>query len=156
MPRDEPSSDNSILRPFRECSASVEISPLRLLLQPGGRELRLERPDMVLGRHSRSDIRLPLPDVSRRHCRFVWCEGLWYVFDLHSANGVYVNDQRVTHAGLHSGDTLRVGGFTFTVAASTSDDVTASYGASTASESDVLRSIADALPDEGQQRRLAS
>ena len=70
---------------------------------------------MVLGRHSEADVRLPLPDVSRRHCRFVFSAGHWRVIDLGSLNGIYVNGEPVQQAELHHSDTLRIGGFVFEV-----------------------------------------
>ena len=73
----------------------------------------VDRPEMVAGRHSDADIRLPLPDVSRRHCRFAWADGRWEVSDLGSLNGLWVNDRPVQHATLEHGDRVRIGGFTF-------------------------------------------
>ena len=136
-----------------------ELLPLRLILQPSGQALELDRPDMVLGRHSKADVRLPLPDVSRRHCRFVWSDGSWQVFDLQSLNGVYINDQLVAQATLRPGDTLRIGGFTFMVAFATATGSTAPFGQQNAGEAEVMRSIAGALPaatDENHVRRRAS
>jgi pSer/pThr/pTyr-binding forkhead associated (FHA) protein len=78
-------------------------------------QVELTRPDMLVGRHSEADIRLPLPDVSRRHCRFLFVAGSWQVHDLNSLNGVFVNDQQVQQTVVHSGDRIRIGGFTFTV-----------------------------------------
>jgi FHA domain-containing protein len=89
--------------------------PLRLILQTSGTLLELTRPDMVMGRHSGADVRLPLPDVSRRHCRCLFIDGTWHILDLNSMNGLYVNDAPVQQAVLHQGDQLRIGGFTFTV-----------------------------------------
>jgi pSer/pThr/pTyr-binding forkhead associated (FHA) protein len=86
-----------------------------LVLQPGTMTIELTTPDMVLGRHSASDIRLPLPDVSRRHCKFVYAAGHWQVIDLHSLNGVWVNDQPVQRAPLYPGDRLQIGGLVFIV-----------------------------------------
>jgi len=77
--------------------------------------IELTAPDVVLGRHSASDIRLPLPDVSRRHCRFVYAGGHWQVIDLQSLNGVWVNDQPVQRAPLYAGDRLQIGPLVFTV-----------------------------------------
>lgn len=94
---------------------STGFVPLRLLLQPSGPVLELTEPDMVVGRHSDADIRLPLPDVSRWHCRFLCVEGCWQVIDLNSLNGVYVNDEAVQQAPLQQGDRVRIGGFTFAV-----------------------------------------
>src|SRR5205823_4724 len=68
-----------------------DFVPLRLLLQPGGLCVELNKPEMLLGRHSTADVRLSLPDVSRRHCRFAYADGHWRVFDLNSLNGVFIN-----------------------------------------------------------------
>jgi pSer/pThr/pTyr-binding forkhead associated (FHA) protein len=111
--------------------------PLRLTQIPGGFVLDLTRPNLVCGRHSEADLRLPLADVSRRHCRFEFTAGGWQVTDLGSLNGVYVNGQRVTHAPLAEGDVLRVGGV--------------NLRAELPGEN-VLRSIAESMPE----RRLAS
>jgi pSer/pThr/pTyr-binding forkhead associated (FHA) protein len=135
------------------------LLPLRLVLQPSGQFVELNEPAMVLGRHSKADLRLPLPDVSRRHCRFVWTDGAWQVFDLQSLNGLYVNDQLVAHATLHAGDTLRIGGFKFTVELGFSAGSTASYEEQPTSKAQVMRRIAGALPpatDEDHLRRRAS
>jgi pSer/pThr/pTyr-binding forkhead associated (FHA) protein len=89
--------------------------PLRLLAQPGGLCIELTKPDMLIGRHSEADVRLALPDVSRRHCRFTFAEGHWQVVDLNSLNGVFVNDERLHEATLCQGDHIRIGGLTFLV-----------------------------------------
>jgi pSer/pThr/pTyr-binding forkhead associated (FHA) protein len=99
--------------PDREPAA--DFIPLRLILQPSGATVELTRPDMIVGRHSEADIRLPLPDVSRRHCRFLHVEGCWQVIDLNSLNGVFVNGEGVQQVPLHQGDLIRIGGFTFCV-----------------------------------------
>jgi pSer/pThr/pTyr-binding forkhead associated (FHA) protein len=70
---------------------------------------------MLMGRHSDADVRLPLPDVSRRHCRFLFTDGAWEVFDLDSLNGIFINGERLKHAVLRDQDVLTVGGFHFQV-----------------------------------------
>jgi pSer/pThr/pTyr-binding forkhead associated (FHA) protein len=92
---------------------SQRVTPLRLTLIPGGSAITLTYADMLIGRHSEADIRLHLPDVSRRHCRFRFHDGSWHVYDLSSMNGVYVNDERVGQAELHDSDLIRIGGYTF-------------------------------------------
>jgi pSer/pThr/pTyr-binding forkhead associated (FHA) protein len=89
--------------------------PLRLVLLPSGVTLELDSPEMVLGRHTDADLRLPMPDVSRRHCRFVWSGGSWSIIDLNSLNGVSVNGLNVQRSKLVQNDLVRIGGFTFTV-----------------------------------------
>lgn len=92
-----------------------DFVPLRLTLRSTGATVDLTRPNMVLGRHSEADIRLPLPDVSRRHCRFFFVEGAWHIQDLKSLNGTFLNERAVDEALICKGDTLRIGGFTFSV-----------------------------------------
>jgi len=89
--------------------------PLRLLLQPEGSSLELNRPEMLVGRHSEADVRLRSPEVSRRHCRFVFALGQWQVFDLNSLNGVWVNGLRVQHAVLQNKDVVHIGSYDFEV-----------------------------------------
>jgi pSer/pThr/pTyr-binding forkhead associated (FHA) protein len=92
-----------------------DFVPLRLILQPSGLMVELTRSNVVVGRHSEADVRLPLPDVSRRHCRFLFGNGHWAVMDLNSLNGVYVNEEPVGQMTLKQGDRVRIGGFTFAV-----------------------------------------
>ena len=88
---------------------------LRLILQGSDTALDLDRADMVLGRHSEADVRLPLPDVSRRHCRLFFLEGAWHVQDLKSLNGTLLNGEKIEEALICHGDCLRVGGFSFSI-----------------------------------------
>jgi pSer/pThr/pTyr-binding forkhead associated (FHA) protein len=120
---DRPPSTQNLIVPFprleRLSTSPNEMPPgfvpLRLVLLPSGVTLELDLPDMTLGRHSGVDLRLPLPDVSRRHCRFIWSGGTWSVSDLSSLNGVYINDYPMQYSELAQNDLVRIGGFTFAV-----------------------------------------
>lgn len=102
--------------PPTEVAAAHEEAPrLRLILEPDGLLVELSRAEVVVGRHSDADLCLRLPDVSRRHCRFVSAARGWQIFDLGSTNGVYVNGRRVTESALHHGDSVRIGSYTFRV-----------------------------------------
>lgn len=93
----------------------VGFVPIRLVLATHGIALELDRPEMVVGRHSDCDLQLPLADVSRRHCRFVCRDGKWFVEDGQSLNGVFVNNLKVRQKELHLNDCVRIGGYTFVV-----------------------------------------
>jgi predicted component of type VI protein secretion system len=162
MPDQQRSADDCPLRVVvaDETGSATESTPrnfipLRLVLQPGNTFLDLKKPEVVLGRHSKVDVRLPLPDVSRRHCRLAWSSGVWRVFDLQSANGTYVNGEPVNEATLHPGDTLQIGGFRFRVAVASDSQPTVAYPEAP-DDADVLRSIAAALPSDQAPRRRAS
>ena len=134
----------------RPLERPADFAPLRLVLQPSGLVVELSEPDMVIGRHSTADVRLPLPDVSRRHCRFVYADGCWQVFDLNSLNGVHLNGEPVGQAILQPHDILRIGGFTFEV------DIRHQPHDDPVDSDNVIRNIADALPRSGSQNRQAS
>jgi predicted component of type VI protein secretion system len=102
-----------LVRPKPGTPLPPNFAPLRLVLQPSGYSVEIHRLDTVLGRHTDADIRVPLPDVSRHHCRFLWLAGSWKVIDLKSLNGIRVNGESVGQAVLNDGDELRIGGFTF-------------------------------------------
>src|SRR5690606_6886301 len=59
--------------------------------------------------------RIPLGDVSRKHCRLVKDNGELRVEDLGSSNGTFHNGQRVQEAVLEPGDALQIGPVTFVV-----------------------------------------
>jgi predicted component of type VI protein secretion system len=133
------------------------VPPLRLRLRPGRFAVELTRDGQVFGRHSSADVRLPLPDVSRRHCRFDCHAGRWHVVDLDSLNGVFVNDAPVRRAELRDGDVLRLGGFVFDVTYGQGDRTVGLDEAGAGPSADVIRSIAAVLPppDEGPLRQAS-
>lgn len=62
-----------------------------------------------LGRGSDCDLRLPDDAISRHHATVAWQHVHYEVIDEGSANGVFVNDQRVERAPLQHGDQLTLG-----------------------------------------------
>jgi predicted component of type VI protein secretion system len=75
-------------------------------------ERELWRGSLGIGRHPNSDILLNDPLVSRSHARLIVLEdGSIAIEDLHSANGVYVNGERLGRSFqvLHDGDRLLLG-----------------------------------------------
>jgi len=103
------------LATFGDIDMPAGFMPLRLLLQPGGLIIDLNKPDMLVGRHSEADVRLSLPDISRRHCRFVFADGSWRVFDLNSLNGVFVNGERLHESAVFHGDRIGIASLMFDV-----------------------------------------
>jgi pSer/pThr/pTyr-binding forkhead associated (FHA) protein len=139
-----------VIRPVNPTWTAGEALPvLKLQLQPGGYCVELTRTEVVVGRSPESDLRLPLPDVSRRHCRFVYADGHWQLHDLQSMNGTFVNDERIQKTVLANHDLIRIGGFTFLVKLPTP-------AARPANEARVLKNISDALPHPGDQSKRAS
>ena len=64
----------------------------------------------TLGRHPNNSVQLLDRIVSKEHCVVEYRGNRWYLRDLGSLNGTYVNDQRVAgEAVLHHGDQIALG-----------------------------------------------
>src|SRR5687768_8436028 len=75
-----------------EVLASIEVlsnGPLK------GTRFRLTRPTAQIGRSGYNDVRLIDESVSARHASLVRRENRWIILDAGSANGTYVDGQRV-------------------------------------------------------------
>jgi len=69
----------------------------------------------VVGRREDCDLRIPLPAISRRHCKFVKGDVGLELKDLASSNGTFVNNQRVQETILKAGDRVVIGPVVFVV-----------------------------------------
>ena len=70
---------------------------------------------VTLGRGDECAVRIPTAKVSRKHCELSLADDALRVRDLDSANGTFVNGDRVTEVSLSAGDVLRVGRVCFTI-----------------------------------------
>lgn len=73
------------------------------------RSFSIARDMTVVGRREDCDLRIPLGEVSRKHCRLVRDGDTLRVEDLGSSNGTYLNGQRVQEATLNPGDSVQIG-----------------------------------------------
>lgn len=88
-----------------------------LINQQTGQAIPLSRDLVTIGR--KSDNTIVLSDdleVSRHHATIAWVAGRYVINDAGSINGTFVNNQRLTKPKrLSNGDTIQIGGATFTV-----------------------------------------
>ncbi len=84
-----------------------------LLHPPGpdiGRRTPLTKRNYVVGRENDADLVIGRSSVSRQHAQLVLSEsGEWYVQDLGSTNGTFVNEERIARRDLGDGDQVRFG-----------------------------------------------
>jgi diguanylate cyclase (GGDEF)-like protein len=102
---------------------------------------------LLIGRGPDCDIRLPDSSVSRHHVRIEQDAGDYFVSDLHSTNGTFVNDAAAPNRKLKDGDYLRVGNCIYRFLAG--DNVEAAYH-----EEIYRRAIIDALTEVHNKRYL--
>jgi diguanylate cyclase (GGDEF)-like protein len=86
---------------------------LVLLHPPGpdiGRRMALVKPSYVVGRENDVDLVIPRSSVSRNHSRLtIDDDSGWWVQDLGSTNGTFVNEERIVSRLLSDGDQVRFG-----------------------------------------------
>jgi len=79
------------------------------------RDFPLKMGATTIGRKTDCDIRIPSPDVSRRHAEIITDEDGATVRDLGASNGTMVNNQRVSEEDFEPGDFLKIGPVIFAV-----------------------------------------
>ena len=95
-----------------------------------GAAFELDKPVCAIGRARHNDVKLGDESVSSSHATLLRKGTVWYVVDLHSANGTFVDGSRVSgERELPSGGHLRIGSAEF-----------------------VFKSFADGVEDAGTRR----
>ncbi|MEX2275426.1 MAG: FHA domain-containing protein [Actinomycetota bacterium] len=92
----------------------LETGQALLLVKRGpnaGSTFLIEAGETTVGRLPESDVFLDDVTVSRSHARIERRDGAFFVKDLGSLNGTYVNGERVDETKMASGDEIQVGKF---------------------------------------------
>jgi pSer/pThr/pTyr-binding forkhead associated (FHA) protein len=82
---------------------------VRATLRVAGTHHELGEQRIVLGRSRECDITIDDPNVSRRHAEIRRENGVYWIVDLKSTNGIEVNGERVQRARLAHADTILMG-----------------------------------------------
>lgn len=73
------------------------------------RELKMDKPRMLIGRADHNDIAIDSRFVSRHHALLMHHDGSTFLMDLNSSNGTFVNARRVSNYVLENDDVIMVG-----------------------------------------------
>ena len=116
-----------------------------------GRSYELGDRELVVGRDSICEIALPMRTVSRRHARFGRDKQGFYIEDLGSVNGTFVNGQALDGRGrLMHLDRVRIGQNVFQFFEATTDEQTISIDAAEMKEARAAgRAAREVAEDEG-------
>jgi predicted component of type VI protein secretion system len=82
------------------------------LAGPDGQQWKLDAEKLVLGREAACDLAFDLPRLSRQHAVITRLERVYYLGDLNSRNGTFVNGQALSGVAvrLKDGDEIVLGG----------------------------------------------
>ena len=75
---------------------------------------------VLIGRSRESTVKLNFPSVSRKHARIFFERDIYWIEDLKSSNGTFVNQKQIRKARVNIGDVLKCGDFVIRVLA---DDI---------------------------------
>ncbi len=70
------------------------------------KEIQIGADSLAVGRKADNDIVIDNPAVSGHHCRISMQGGAYFVEDIESTNGTFVNGKRVKKSGLHNNDVV--------------------------------------------------
>lgn len=74
------------------------------------RFLPLNKPVFTIGRKAENDLQLLSDTVSRLHAEIIYQDNIYYLSDVGSKRGTFVNDQRIERIALQHQDRIRIGG----------------------------------------------
>ncbi|HEX8994927.1 MAG TPA: ABC transporter transmembrane domain-containing protein [Ktedonobacterales bacterium] len=99
--------------PAPDDGGAIEKPPMiaRIVVEVDGKPLVervLDQPLLTVGRHSNSDIRVPLQGVSRTHARIVRENDQWVIEDADSLNGLIYQGHRIDRLALTNGDSVYI------------------------------------------------
>jgi predicted component of type VI protein secretion system len=84
----------------------------KLLIQmPDGEEVTQDLPEdkTTIGRLADNSLIIQAPSVSSHHAEIFFKNNAFFVKDLHSTNGTFLNDEQITESALNHGDELCFG-----------------------------------------------
>jgi serine phosphatase RsbU (regulator of sigma subunit) len=74
------------------------------------RSLPLGKPVFTIGRKAENDLQLLSDSVSRQHAEIVYEDDSYYLVDIGSKRGTFINDQQIARCALQHLDRIRIGG----------------------------------------------
>ena len=72
-------------------------------------ELKIDQDEIIIGRDSGNDIQIDNVAVSREHARIIRGPNFYFIEDLNSTNGTFVNGKKINKKFLQEVDEISIG-----------------------------------------------
>ena len=106
--------DGDFLSIGDEITLTYQVIPQTDVIEQVETLVLRDRQRLTLGRDPRNATVIDHPIVSRFHAQIDLKDGSWFIEDLHSSNGTYVNGRQIlSPQPLRPGDTIRIGPYHF-------------------------------------------
>jgi pSer/pThr/pTyr-binding forkhead associated (FHA) protein len=71
----------------------------------------ITRVETVVGRDVLCDVRIDNPAISRRHAKITFLDGTFYIEDIGSSNGIFLDGKKIARDRLYEGASAKFGKF---------------------------------------------
>ena len=91
---------------------------LKILLKLKDAELKTietDNPEITIGRSKKSDIHLNNLGVSKKHARIIRKDGIYFIEDLQSTNGTFLQEEQIQRALLSGDDIITIGKYSLVI-----------------------------------------
>ena len=109
--------------------------------------LHIDQPVFYIGRDPGVDLVLPDAEVSRRHCRLIIRSGEYWVEDLGSTHGLFLNGRRVFSEPMNDGGLLQMGSYVLRYRKRLEEGLPV-YDVGTNTDADIQADLLNTLPEE--------
>lgn len=116
MANSQPSESTQVMSPVTTPAPAARKGHAMLLLQTpsGPQPIPLETTTATIGRGLSNDVILEDTRVSRHHAQMRYKARRFWITDLGSTNGTFVNGERISETALRDGDIVSLGGLELT------------------------------------------
>lgn len=96
--------------PADEATIAIMLAQLEVFAEDGQvQTFPVRQPVTTIGRARDNHICLPDKSVSGHHCEIYTRGGQFFIRDLGSTNGIFINDQKTSDAPVNNGDKIKLG-----------------------------------------------
>ena len=79
------------------------------------KEFKTDQNEIIIGRDAGSDIQIDNIAISREHARIVKGPNDYFIEDLNSSNGIFINGRKINKKFLKTGDEIVIGKYTLQI-----------------------------------------